>query len=526
MYSEALRNLERISDEIHQQRRDAKLRDEMGDRGIGVGEEQPAPPPYGEVAGGATGVDHVTGGHVTVSRTNSETQTETGMLGEAEAMLVSQLQEGKTLLNHLNAAVQPVKSVDVPESRNTSNRTQLEQAQIKMIPQAKHVEEHRPNSITPMVGSQCQSQPAICDDVKQLPHSPTSSPAHSRLDPTGSHPSSPKMLNPLIVEDRDRHDGETVSETVSSADVLTPTSGQSSVHTTAVTSPDTENEADTHIESTKTNMEIMESLQKAKNFKSPFLRPNRSREDLLDEASDNESITGSMASMSVLDDEQIESLMLETSDYVNFLSRHGNLEAEKFKSLTLPAKLSYLQNYMHFRPEFIDMAETGSNSGLDDTKGENDKTLVTENPQDDSVDYDGCWSSEICQTDLPETCQIKTSTKDSEQSSGIVEILPPCDETDIEFERVYRELAAFEKERSFSSSDNSPPLEEQDDPFGVPEHAVCVIVPPVAADDAELEETTSEKQVSVAQVPATSQVEGAHSTHQGTDRMPRKEEFV
>ncbi len=44
-YSEALRKLEAISDEIHRQRHESRLRAEMGTRGAGVGAEAPSPPP-------------------------------------------------------------------------------------------------------------------------------------------------------------------------------------------------------------------------------------------------------------------------------------------------------------------------------------------------------------------------------------------------------------------------------------------------------------------------------------------------
>lgn len=46
MYSEALRNLETISDEIHQQRMEKRRNDELGERVAGVGSETPSPPPY------------------------------------------------------------------------------------------------------------------------------------------------------------------------------------------------------------------------------------------------------------------------------------------------------------------------------------------------------------------------------------------------------------------------------------------------------------------------------------------------
>ncbi|VDI19412.1 Hypothetical predicted protein, partial [Mytilus galloprovincialis] len=45
MYSEALRNLEKISDSIHQQRIEKQQQIELGERGAGVGSETPSPPP-------------------------------------------------------------------------------------------------------------------------------------------------------------------------------------------------------------------------------------------------------------------------------------------------------------------------------------------------------------------------------------------------------------------------------------------------------------------------------------------------
>lgn len=45
MYAEALHNLEAISDEIHQQRVEKRMKEELGVRGAGVGSESPSPPP-------------------------------------------------------------------------------------------------------------------------------------------------------------------------------------------------------------------------------------------------------------------------------------------------------------------------------------------------------------------------------------------------------------------------------------------------------------------------------------------------
>ena len=87
----------------------------------------------------------------------------------------------------------------------------------------------------------------------------------------------------------------------------------------------------------------------------PFLRPNSSREDVLgDGGSETESITSSFASANMLDDEQIESLMLETADYQKFLAKMDALESDRFKQMSLPAKLSYLKNYVKFEPIWVD----------------------------------------------------------------------------------------------------------------------------------------------------------------------------
>ena len=64
MYSEALRNLETISDEIHQQRMEKRRNDELGERGAGVGSETPSPPPFREL------------GHMNGEGQNAGTETE------------------------------------------------------------------------------------------------------------------------------------------------------------------------------------------------------------------------------------------------------------------------------------------------------------------------------------------------------------------------------------------------------------------------------------------------------------------
>jgi hypothetical protein len=64
-------------------------------------------------------------------------------------------------------------------------------------------------------------------------------------------------------------------------------------------------------------------------------------------------MTGSVASMSVLDDEQIENLMMETGTYVSFLAKHAEAGPSP-STQTLPSKLSYLQDYVKFNAQWVD----------------------------------------------------------------------------------------------------------------------------------------------------------------------------
>lgn len=106
---------------------------------------------------------------------------------------------------------------------------------------------------------------------------------------------------------------------------------------------------------TQSNAAVMADLQKAKGVKGQksLLVPKRkSQDDLLDEVSDNDSQSESIASQSVLDDDQIQSLMLEcpASDYSKFIARMDSRDSKKYKRMSLPIKLSYLENYMTFKP--------------------------------------------------------------------------------------------------------------------------------------------------------------------------------
>lgn len=102
------------------------------------------------------------------------------------------------------------------------------------------------------------------------------------------------------------------------------------------------------------NAEIMASISRSKSSR-PYLRPNRSHDDfLVDGSSETESVTSSFASAAMLDDEQIESLMLETTAYHDFLAKMDSNECDHFKRMSLPGKLGYLKNYVNFEPIWVD----------------------------------------------------------------------------------------------------------------------------------------------------------------------------
>jgi len=91
-----------------------------------------------------------------------------------------------------------------------------------------------------------------------------------------------------------------------------------------------------------------------------FLRPSSSREDMLSDrgggegegggGSETESVSSSFASLVVLDDEQIESMMCETGEYRRFIESMDSESSARYNKLSLPAKLGYLKDYVSFDP--------------------------------------------------------------------------------------------------------------------------------------------------------------------------------
>jgi len=104
------------------------------------------------------------------------------------------------------------------------------------------------------------------------------------------------------------------------------------------------------------NAEVLALIASAKQAPvRPFLKPAGSREDFLSDGggSETESVTSSFASATVLDDEQIESLMVVTGDYHTFLNAMDSDTTAQYRRMSLPAKLGYLKDYVNFEPIWI-----------------------------------------------------------------------------------------------------------------------------------------------------------------------------
>lgn len=107
------------------------------------------------------------------------------------------------------------------------------------------------------------------------------------------------------------------------------------------------------------NAAVMAAVSRSKlqRVASPFLRPDACREDFSANASsDTESVSGSFVSggLGALDDDQIESLMVDVTEYERIAADMDAAESDQLHQLTLPARLRHLQDFVKFEPVWID----------------------------------------------------------------------------------------------------------------------------------------------------------------------------
>ena len=484
-YADALFRLEKISDEIHQLRAEAKLRQEMGDRGMGVGAETPSPPPeesnknYGTLATnelvlvvkdvpqkGATAndVDQRQSLDTTISDddrtlcaepvqpTMTEVNPERGLsdnarqhvenspehagkmaVFEEESVntgvdlaatvnsmdIASRTDINITIDDHENAAVKSNQLVNDSTSDSSNKSASPLTASISNIDSNKdepksesaNRNENLPAAdevvsfTEPLVEEKCtplnedkvvtskqwMKSPVIYTNKGMDPAALTGIRKSTVLNkvrnfertsgnekatdvkgitPVGvekiAHSVAGVMKNPETVPEKNNEKvsergGTTPQDNVCIALTLTsPDSEKSLAFSAAMSSPESENNSERE-RTMYTNAEVMERVQRTKDVaQRRFLRLRRaSHDNLLDEFSDTDS--ESVASVSMLDDEQVESLMQETSEYVDFLSKHEVTNSPLVRRMSLPGKLSHLANYVNPRPVSLAVISVDTN---------------------------------------------------------------------------------------------------------------------------------------------------------------------
>ena len=301
-----LRCLESISDQIHQQRQDARARKELGWRRPGVGAEAPTPPPEAP--------HNPTPSQIHPSQT--DTQKDYHPLADVSQVNVIVLGGQKKI-----------------STKDTVNRKS---------------------------GTETVSARSVAEsDVNFKSNTNSSSINGQTVESESDKTDSDRTENTGDVVMRER--SASARSTYQKAPVIS---------VSELVGPDrTSSESGM---STDDNAEIMRNIQQAKQGKLAYLHPRLSSDNLLDDMSDTDSIGDSIASATMLDDQQIENLMLETNDYASVLDSASQLSQDDLdlKRNSLPPSLSYLENYVHFRQESMEDSPDISDTDDLEAKGE------------------------------------------------------------------------------------------------------------------------------------------------------------
>ena len=276
-YAGSLQNLEAISEQIHQQRQEAVLRKQLGSRGTGVGAEQPAPPPATERCSKEPfGIYAVTPAMVVEDVTASPRKVR-----GKNWLSASSFEGGGSFLNSREGSV-------VGSPRRTRPTS------IEMIKPKKpmHSSDLDVDSDGTLLSSGNASEAASLDML-----TPVSDFSHP-----GTQGSTAGSMG-----------GSAATSSIASPEEITLSpSATGSEPKVIIVDPE---------RTRRTNAEVMRSVQHANSRKmNPYPAGHllsvsgRSRDGFLDELSDTESLTGSIASVSMLDDDQVQSLMIETED--------------------------------------------------------------------------------------------------------------------------------------------------------------------------------------------------------------------
>lgn len=163
--------------------------------------------------------------------------------------------------------------------------------------------------------------------------------AVTQLNSQQTETSMEKPISPADAESRDL--SSSIQRTWSVAESTSPVSPESDM------------------EQIQANAAVMAAISRSKlqRVTSPFLRPDSCREDLsVNGGSETESVSGSFVSggLCALDDDQIQSLMVDDTDYQRIVADMDAAESDQYQQMALPARLRHLQDFVKFEPVWID----------------------------------------------------------------------------------------------------------------------------------------------------------------------------
>ena len=163
-------------------------------------------------------------------------------------------------------------------------------------------------------------------------------------------------------------------ETGDSASTVRPYRSSSLAESSSPVSPECD------VEQIQANAAVMAAISRSKlqRVVSPFLRPDSCREDFsANGGSETESVSGSFVSGGVgaLDDDQIESLMVDVTEYQRIAA---DIDTDRYQQMALPARLRHLQDFVKFEPIWIE--DDANDAGVDGAGAEchGAKTEVTD----------------------------------------------------------------------------------------------------------------------------------------------------
>ena len=291
-YSEALRELESISDDIHRKRAESKAREELGVRSSGVGAESPPPP-------------------------------ETRLNGTTSPPGLQQQQESRTF--NVRERVSPPPIISVPSEDD--NRVNIDDEYMS-LPSRRNQSQGSDNN-------------GHCESTEPRERESPPNALSSEADEVGTE----AVEENIAVQTSTPVSSSPVKEKecpqLKISEALEP--AKTEVGSTAVSPCDSELS--------------VASSSKPLRF---ALHPNRSFDDLDDIGSDCESLADSIASAPMLEDYQIESLMLSSECYKQFQNtmednqEQASAGSNDWKRRTLPAKLSYLGQYLKFQADWVE----------------------------------------------------------------------------------------------------------------------------------------------------------------------------